>query len=115
MRDKSLKNIVIVNFCKQWIKAKSAFTCEWVWMCKMKILTLFSPKTAILKETVEEGKGVDSSSLKLQVSPWIRIPSKSWKDSIIFPDSILYHRTCDPVPVLNSQKKQCYKYTELRL
>jgi len=46
-------------------------------MCKLRILTLFSPKTAILKETVEEGKGVDSSSLKLQVSPWIRIPSKS--------------------------------------
>jgi hypothetical protein len=53
--------------------------------------------------------------LKLQVSPWMRIPSKSWKDSIIFPDSILYHRIADPVPVLNSQKKQSYKYTELRL
>jgi hypothetical protein len=42
LRDKSLKNSVIVNFCKQWIKAKSAFTCEWVWMCKLKIDSFFT-------------------------------------------------------------------------
>jgi hypothetical protein len=76
-------------------------------MCKLKSLSLFSPKTAILKKTVKEGKFDDSSSLELQVIPWTRIPSKTSKDFIIFPDSKLYSSSCDPVPVLNSKKKQC--------
>lgn len=76
-------------------------------MCKLKSLSLFSPKTAILKETAKEGVFDDSSSLELQVIPWTRIPSKTSKDFVIFPDSKLYSRICDPVPVLDSKKKQC--------